>query len=98
MEDVPSIARYPSTVGLSDTLLAIGVPRMVGVGPVSTYRMGEDGIYVPFQELLSPQENSGFGYSVDVSGTALVVGAPFAIAPGTTSEAGAAYLIFGTTE
>ena len=82
---------FGSSVGLSDSLMAVGAPSALGVGAVLTYQAGADTTFVPSEELYNPQTNSGFGYSVDVSGSALVAGAPFVYVPGTTTEAGAAY-------
>ena len=76
---------YSSSVGISESLMAVGAPFALNVGAVLTYIKGSDGSWAASEEVYSTETDSAFGYAIKVAGTSMLVGAPFTSSVGSAS-------------
>lgn len=77
-----------SSVALEGNTMATGSRN--GAGSVQMYALGSDGQWSLFQSIDGTQVDSLFGYSIDMSSSGLLVGAPGTFAEGTNIVTGAA--------
>jgi hypothetical protein len=72
--DIPQ-SGYGSSLAMSDTQVAVGAPF---AGLVKTYGMDPNGVWSESAELTGRESSDGFGYSLDMDGQGMLVGAPLA--------------------
>jgi hypothetical protein len=82
---------FGKTISFDSGLLLVGLPNE-GQGLVRTFQTGQSDEMLSASDLLGEQEASGFGWSVDVSGTIAAIGSPFLFIVDTPTEAGGVYV------
>jgi hypothetical protein len=87
----PSGSSFGNSAAMNDQVAAVGAPQRNRLGSVTTFLM-ENGLWSAAVEVFGVQTDSMFGWSVDVSGLSMIVGATNAFVSSTGSRTGEAYV------